>query len=81
MPEQDTGKLIIKSLAIVCSLLAARLPVLAADKPVCGPFVVNVGPRSATAVWVVDADFASGTAGKVTLQQPQRPVSDRWFCA
>jgi hypothetical protein len=36
--------------------LAGLLPVLAADKIAGGPFVVNVGPRSATVVWVVQTD-------------------------
>ncbi len=49
----------INSVALICALLLSRLPVLAADKLVGGPFVVHVGPRSATVVWIVETGAAS----------------------
>jgi acid phosphatase type 7 len=45
--------------ALICASLLSRLPVLAADKLVGGPFVVHVGPRSATVVWIVETGSAS----------------------
>jgi len=49
----------IHSIALLCALLLSRLPVLAADKLVGGPFVVHAGPRSATVVWIVETGAAS----------------------
>ena len=50
--------------AAVCFLaLFAALHASGADKVVGGPYVVNVGPRSATVMWVVETSQASlGTA-------------------
>lgn len=47
-----------KSIALIFAL-AASLQVHAAEKLVGGPFVVNVGPRSATLVWIVGAGEAT----------------------
>jgi hypothetical protein len=48
-----------KSIALICALLGASLQLFAAEKMVGGPFVVNVGPRSATLVWIVGAGEAT----------------------
>ena len=48
-----------KSLAVICVLLVASLPVRSAEKLVGGPFVVHAGPRSATVVWIVEAGEAT----------------------
>jgi len=48
-----------KSVALLCALLAANLHVPAAEKLAGGPFVVNVGPRSATLVWIVGTGEAT----------------------
>jgi hypothetical protein len=48
-----------KSIALICALLGASLQLCAAEKMVGGPFVVNVGPRSATLVWIVGAGEAT----------------------
>jgi hypothetical protein len=48
-----------KSVALLCALLAANLRVPAAEKLAGGPFVVNVGPRSATLVWIVGTGEAT----------------------
>jgi hypothetical protein len=48
----------VKSVALICALLGASLQVRA-EKLVGGPFVVNVGPRSATLVWIVGAGEAT----------------------
>ena len=48
-----------KSVALLCALLAANLQVPAAEKLAGGPFVVNVGPRSATLVWIVGTGEAT----------------------
>jgi hypothetical protein len=42
--------------ALLCLLLAGLAPVYGADRIAGGPFVVNVGPRTATIVWVVQTD-------------------------
>jgi len=43
-----------KSVVLLCALLAANIEAPAAEKLAGGPFVVNVGPRSATLVWIVE---------------------------
>jgi hypothetical protein len=48
------------------ALLVALVPAVAADRIAGGPFVVNVGPRSATIVWVVQTDA-------LTLTPPSGP--------
>jgi 3',5'-cyclic AMP phosphodiesterase CpdA len=42
--------------ALLCFLLAGLAPAFGADRLAGGPFVVNVGPRTATIVWVVQTD-------------------------
>jgi hypothetical protein len=42
-------------------ILAGLAPALGADRIAGGPFVVNVGPRTATIVWVVQTDSLSLT--------------------
>ncbi len=61
-----------KSVALLCALLAANLHVPAAEKLAGGPFVVNVGPRSATLVWIVETGEATlGTGpGKADKTAP-----------
>jgi predicted phosphodiesterase len=50
-------------LSPVLLTLALALPGAAADKIIGGPYVVNVGPRSATVMWVVQSGEVSvGTA-------------------
>jgi hypothetical protein len=48
-----------KSLAVICVVLVASLPVRSAEKLVGRPFVVRVGPRSATVVWIAEAGEAT----------------------
>ncbi len=47
-----------KSVALLCAVLAANIEASAAEKLAGGPFVVNVGPRSATLVWIVETGNA-----------------------
>ncbi|MBZ5609735.1 MAG: metallophosphoesterase [Acidobacteriia bacterium] len=54
---------------LLCIVLALSAPAVAEDKLVGGPYVVNVGPRTATVVWVVQTGEVSlrpeaGTAEK-----------------
>jgi hypothetical protein len=48
-----------KLLAFLCTLLAISFQLRAADKLAGGPYVVNVGPRSATVVWIVETGAAT----------------------
>lgn len=59
MPARADGRLSLSCIAFICGLYGSGLPVLAADKLVGGPFVVNVGPKSATVVWVLEAGAVS----------------------
>jgi hypothetical protein len=44
---------------LLYTYVVATLPLLAADQMVGGPFVVNVTPRSATVVWIVQSGEAT----------------------
>jgi hypothetical protein len=61
-----------KSIAVLCMLFVASPPASSADKLVGGPYVVHVGPRSATVVWIVEAGTATLGAepGKVEKTAP-----------
>ena len=50
-------------LKLFALIFAGALTLIAADKVVGGPMVVNATPRSATVVWIVQS-------GELTLQPP-----------
>jgi predicted phosphodiesterase len=61
--------------ALFLLLLAGLAPAFGADRIAGGPFVVNVGPRTATIVWVVQTDSLTLTANTgVTRVSPSLRV-------